>query len=124
MTPATAGAVLAGVALTPSDQLLMKCGMSSDGVRAAIATEQPVAIVTQVALSPWVIGGLACFVLSVGLWLSVLSKLNVSQAYPCVALGFVMTMLGGHFIFDEVIGLARIAGLALIVSGVGIVALS
>ena len=47
-----------------------------------------------------------------------------SQAYPCVALGFVFTMLGGHFLFGEIINLARIAGLALIVTGVVVVAVS
>ncbi len=124
MTRLTAASLVISVLLTTCSQLLMKLGMSSVGVRAALAKGDPLATVVQIALSPWIIAGLTCFALSVGLWLNVLSKLNVSQAYPCVALGFVLTMLGGHFLFGEIINLVRVAGLALILAGVGVVALS
>lgn len=124
MTRTTAAFLLTSVLLTTCSQLLMKLGMISAGVRAAMGKGDPRSVILEIALSPWIIIGLTCFALSVGLWLNVLSKLNVSQAYPCVALGFVLTMLGGHFLFGEIINLARVAGLALIVAGVGIVAIS
>jgi multidrug transporter EmrE-like cation transporter len=41
-----------------------------------------------------------------------------------LALGFVLTMLGGHFLFGEAVSPARIAGLVLIVAGVGVVGLN
>jgi len=124
MKLATIIAIVLSVSLTSTAQLLLKFGMSAPNVKAAIASSRPVALLTGVALSPWVIGGLICFALSVGLWLSVLSKVNVSQAYPCAALGFVLTMLGGHFLLGEVISISRLLGLALIVFGVGVVALN
>src|ERR1700733_36947 len=123
MTWATALSLLISILLTNSSQFLMKFGVTSDKVRAAIATGDIVKIVTQVALSPWVVAGIACFGLSFVLWLFVLSRLNVSQAYPCVPLGFVLTLIGGHFLFGETIDLARAGGLALIIAGVGIIAL-
>jgi len=124
MTLSTAMALLSSILLTTGSQLLLKLGMISPAIRATIAKGETLPTMIQVALSPWIIAGLACFALSVGLWLRVLATLNLSQAYPCVALGFVLTMVGGHFLFGEVISPARIGGLALIIAGVGIVATS
>jgi drug/metabolite transporter (DMT)-like permease len=124
MNFATIIAMVLSVLLTSTAQLLLKFGMSAVNVKVAIASGRPVTLLTGVAFSPWVIGGLICFGLSVGLWLSVLSKVNVSQAYPCVSLGFVLTMLGGHFLLGEVISMGTLLGLMLIVFGVGVVALS
>lgn len=123
MTVPLAVALLTSVLLTTCSQLLMKFGMSAVAVKQAIAKGDPAGILWHVALSPFILGGLSCFAISVCLWLGVLSRLNVSQAYPCVALGFVLTMLGGHYLFGETISLLQTAGLALIISGVGIVAL-
>jgi len=123
MSRTTALSLLISILLTNCSQFLMKFGVTSDKVRAAIATGHIVKIITQVALSPWVVAGIACFGLSFVLWLFVLSRLNVSQAYPCVALGFVLTLIGGHFLFGEAIDLPRAGGLALIIAGVGIIAL-
>ena len=51
---------------------------------------QPIDTVASIITSPWVLGGLTCFGLSAVVWLLVLARMNLSQAYPCVALGFVL----------------------------------
>ena len=67
--------------------------------------------------------GFACYGLSAIVWMFVLSKWDVSKAYPMVGLGFVLTLpLGGHM--GEQITLPRVAGVMLIVVGVLLVSRS
>jgi len=117
--------ILISVLLSAASQLMMKAGMSTVSVQRAFAPGQGVlAIVEAVAKSPLVVLGLMCFAASAAAWLWVLSKIDVSQAYPCVALGIVITALGGSVLFGEPLGLVRMAGVGVIVVGVIIVALS
>ena len=41
--------------------------------------------------NPWLIAGMACYVVSIGVWLIVLSELEVSVAYPLLSVGYVIT---------------------------------
>jgi hypothetical protein len=47
---------------------------------------------------------------SLVLWIGALSKVNLSWAYPCVALGFVLTVARGHLIFGEAVSLSKLLG--------------
>jgi drug/metabolite transporter (DMT)-like permease len=64
------------------------------------------------------------YVLGAGLWLLVLSKVDVSLAYPFVGLGFIMTMLLGWLFLHEGVGVERIIGTLLIAGGVVLVSRS
>jgi drug/metabolite transporter (DMT)-like permease len=119
------GLILVSVLLTAGAQILLKAGMSSTGVQAALAAQKaPLDLVLAVALSPLVVVGLVCFGLAAVVWLMVLSKIPVSQAYPFVALATVITVLGGHFLMGEPISALRIAGVAAIGAGVVLVSFS
>lgn len=50
-----------------------------------------------VVLNPWFIAGMTCYVVSIGVWLIVLSKLEVSVAYPLLSIGYVITAAVGFF---------------------------
>jgi drug/metabolite transporter (DMT)-like permease len=51
------------------------------------------------------------------LWVGILSVTPLSRAYPFVALAFVLTPLLGGLLFDEVISIRLIGGMALILCG-------
>jgi multidrug transporter EmrE-like cation transporter len=68
--------------------------------------------------------GLFAYVASAGVWLYVLSQLEVSKAYPFVGLGFVLTMLFAYLFLNEPITALKLTGTLLIVSGVVLVSLS
>jgi multidrug transporter EmrE-like cation transporter len=106
------------VALSAAAQLAMKTGMSS----AAPAGTGLGQAYGQALTSPWVWGGLALYGLSAVLWLWVLSRLDVSLAYPLVSLGFVLTMWAGVFWLGEPWSWQRLAGAGLIVAGVLVLA--
>ena len=44
------------------------------------------------------LSGILCYGLSLLFWLYVLSKIELSRAYPLVSLGYVFTLLLGHFL--------------------------
>ena len=73
----------------------------------------------------WPIGlGLLLYGLSTILWIYVLRSVELSYAYPLISLGYVLVFLASYFLFNEPIGLARLAGLALIIAGITLVARS
>lgn len=112
---------LASIALSAVAQVLLKLGMTDGDVRGAIASGSPIGIVQAVLLSPGVVGGLVLYGLGTVLWLAVLARAELSQAYPFVGLSFVLTAAMGYFLFADALTLGRIAGIALIVAGVVLV---
>lgn len=63
-------------------------------------------------------GGISCYGLSMVFWLYVLSKMELSKAYPMVSLGYVFTLIIGYFLLNESINTFKIVGILLIVCGV------
>jgi len=68
--------------------------------------------------NPWFIGGLVLYALSVINWVFVLSRLDLSVAYPLMSLGYVLTLLAGVLLFSETLSGPRIAGIVTIMVGV------
>ncbi len=116
--------IIVSVVLTSAAQILLKLGMSSPAVQLALKGGVLGDTMWAVATSIAVLGGLAMFALSVVLWLLVLSRVDVSFAYPFVALGMVLTVLSGRLLLGEPLTMLRLGGLALIVIGVILVAMS
>lgn len=56
------------------------------------------------------------------LWIHLLRSAPLGRLYPYMALSFVMVTLAGATLFDERIGVAHWAGLALIVGGLVVIA--
>ncbi len=68
--------------------------------------------------------GIISYGFSFLLWIKVLSKVELSYAYPMVSLGYVLIMIFSYFFFKENITPIRIVGVALIMIGVVLVARS
>ena len=113
--------ILASVGLGAVAQVLMKLGMPAGPMRAALATGAPLRIAVAVLTSPGVMGGLALYGIGTVLWLGVLSRVELSQAYPFVGLSFVLAAVLGYFVFADAVSATRVAGIALIVAGVVLV---
>ncbi len=67
---------------------------------------------------PYIVLGFGLYGVSAILWLQVLSKLDISVAFPMVSVTYVATLFVGRFLFDEPVNLSRIVGVLLICSGV------
>ena len=75
------------------------------------------AVAPRVVLNPFVILGLLTFVISMASHLLVLSRVDLSFAYPFLSLAYVVAALYAHFVFHEDVNAYRIAGIGLICLG-------
>ncbi len=109
---------LVSIAMGAVAQVMFKVGMETPAVRAALLAGSKVGVFRAVALGAWVPGGLALYVLGTVLWLAVLARVELSQAYPFVGLSFVLTTIFGWLLFGDALSVSRIAGIVAIVIGV------
>lgn len=68
-------------------------------------------------LNPWFIAAMGCYAVSIGVWLVVLSRLEVSAACPLLSIGHVITAVVGFCFLGESVTISRVAGTALICAG-------
>lgn len=109
--------ILAGVLLNAAAQALLKKGMLTVGYfEFSLANFVPVA--WRVGTNAFIIAGLSCYVISVGIWMMVLSRVDVSFAYPFLSVGYVVVAVVGYYYFNETIDMNRLFGIALICLGV------
>lgn len=107
------------IMLSVAAQFSLKAGMSGDSVRALLA--QPYSFRTfYILLDKYVLTGFLLYGLGAVIWLGVLSKWDVSKAYPLVGLGFVFTIIVGYLLGEQISPL-RVAGVILICAGVFLV---
>ncbi len=109
--------ILAGVLLNAVAQLALKQGMRTIG-HFVFNLESMMGAGISAMLNPFILSGLFCYVLSVGIWLLVLSRVEVSYAYPLLSFGYIVTALAGRYCFNEAMGLTRGAGILVICVGV------
>ena len=117
------GIILTSVLLNCTAQLGMKKGMMAvgeitNGVQGMISAFPN--MITNGYL--WLSG--VCYVLSIGLWLIVLSKVDVSYAYPFLSIGYVLSAIVGYFVFNEAVTPIRIVGIIVICVGVVLISRS
>ncbi|HET7524872.1 MAG TPA: EamA family transporter [Burkholderiaceae bacterium] len=119
----TAALIVTGVLLNAAAQLLLKVGVTPLGpLSVGLDNALPTALRV---LSQWpVLGGLACYVVSVGVWIVGLSRVDVSVAYPMLSLGYVVNAVAAWWLLGEAVGAMRSAGVFLILCGVWLVARS
>lgn len=117
------GLVIFSVFLSVSAQILLKYGMSSLSIPQAFQVSVFNGVYTTLT-NVSVFAGLFTYVASAGVWMYVLSKLDVSKAYPFVGLGFVLTMFFGYFFLNEPITTMKFTGTLLIVAGVVLISAS
>jgi multidrug transporter EmrE-like cation transporter len=113
--------ILASVSTNAAAQLLLRWA-ARDGLTPAQGWS--LASFIELVLRPGIIGGLACYALSVVVWVTVLSRAEVSFAYPFLGLGFVLVTFASAVLLGEAISVQRLAGTALIALGVVVLARS
>jgi multidrug transporter EmrE-like cation transporter len=110
--------LLIAVSLGAAGQVCLKLGVNQLGAGVGVLG------VLRGIFTPYVFSGFVCYGLSSIVYLMALQKLDLSYAYPFVALSFVMVTLLSWWLLDETLPLLRVAGLVLIMGGVLTVAAS
>jgi multidrug transporter EmrE-like cation transporter len=115
--------ILAVVVTNAMSQMLLKQGMNTIG-NFSFEGASLVRMLPVVAFNPYVVGGLAVLVFSMGLHLMALSRVELSFAYPFLSVSYVLVLLAGYIWFGEAINASRVLGVALICLGTFFVARS
>ena len=123
MTAISFTLLLAGVLLNAAAQLLLKAGTNAVGPF-EFSTVNAVPVGMKLALEPHILGGIACYVVSVVVWILALSRVEVSVAYPMLSIGYVVNAVAAYYLFGEAVSAARLVGIGVIILGVFIVARS
>jgi multidrug transporter EmrE-like cation transporter len=119
------GWILCGVLLNAAAQLLLKAGAASAGpISMQAGSAALLGTASGLARHPAVLGGLACYAISVVVWIVALSRVQVSIAYPMLSIGYVVNALLAWWLFGEDLNAQRWMGIAVIVVGIVIVARS
>jgi multidrug transporter EmrE-like cation transporter len=123
MTATSFTLLLAGVLLNAAAQLLLKAGTNAVGpFEFSAANAVPVSV--KLALEPHILGGIACYVVSVVVWILALSRVEVSVAYPMLSIGYLVNAVAAYYLFGEAVSATRLVGIGVIILGVFIVARS
>jgi multidrug transporter EmrE-like cation transporter len=115
--------VLIGVLLNAAAQLLLKAGTNAFEVL-GLSAERPLQSAIRVATEPHIAAGLACYVISVGVWIVALSRAPVSVAYPMLSIGYIVNALAAWWLFAEPLTAQKMLGIAVIAVGVALVSRS
>lgn len=106
------------IVLNALANILMKVAMRGQGKTTA-STE----LITKALFNPVLLSGLLSFALALVAYCYVLSKLNLSIAYPLMtSLGFLIVILVSWLFLGEVITKIQIIGFICIIAGVWMVA--
>lgn len=107
--------ILLSVLLNCAAQLLIRKGMLVEG---EVGMQNMLSHVGSMIINLWLWGAMFCYALSILLWMSVLSKVEVSYAYPFLSVGYVVSAVAGYALFNENLSPIRVAGIIVICIGV------
>lgn len=117
MSITTFGFILTGILLNAVAQLLLKAGTNAVGAIHLTAQNwfsTGIKLATQLPI----LGGLACYVVSVGVWIIGLSRVDVTIAYPLLSIGYIVNAIGAWYFLGEVVSAQRLLAIAIIIVGV------
>ncbi len=111
--------VFISVALSALAQTVFKIGVERIQVDADASVFSKAMIML---FSPYVLSGLALYGMGTVLWLFALRQLDLTLAYPFVAMSFILVLIFGTLFLGEPLTGGRILGVSLIVFGLIVIA--
>ena len=113
----TFGFILTGILLNAAAQLLLKKGTNAIGA-IHLTIDNWFSTAIQVATQWPILGGLACYVISLVVWIIGLSRVDVTIAYPLLSIGYVVNAIGAWYFLGEPLSLQRLLAISVIIVGV------
>lgn len=113
--------IIVAMLLGAAGQILLKMGMNLVGSLDAVNWARPLDFFVPVFSQPLVWLGLALYGLSSLLWLVVLSRFDLSYAYPMLASMYIVLPVLSRFLLNESIPPLRWLGMVIVLVGVVLV---
>ena len=124
MNLSTFAFIISGVLLNAIAQVLLKAGTNALGGAIHLTMSNAFQTFVKVISQLPILGGLACYALSLVVWIMGLSRTDVTIAYPMLSLGYVVAALGAWMFLGETISPQRLLAIAVIMVGVALLARS
>jgi drug/metabolite transporter (DMT)-like permease len=119
LTPGTILMLLVNVILGSTGQILLKYGttklhrlQSHQGFASSLLDS------FKGIFTPYVFLGFCVYAISAVLWIRILRQVNLSFAYPTIAISYIIVTIGSILIFHEKVSTVMAFGLLLIAAGV------
>ncbi len=109
--------ILFSVSLNALAQLFIRQGMLQIG-KVSLKLDQLWYMAWRSLTNWYLLGGMLCYAVSIITWMVVLSRVNVSLAYPFLSVGYIITAVLAYFILNEPLTLQKMIGIAVICLGV------
>lgn len=120
---ATYGLIGLSVVVGVVGQTVIKLGVensiSGEGI-----SNVPISVLAQSIRSPLVLLGLFLYGVGAAAWILVLSRVDLSFAYPFLALNFILITISSRILLSETVPLLRWLGILIICAGILVVAVS
>lgn len=114
--------ILISISIAILGQFCLKAGMNQVGRISGADVARPAEIVAKVAGVPLVWIGLVLYGVSAIFWLVVLSRVDLSFAYPILGFSYVIVLVISKMFLHEEVTLTRWVGAAIISVGVALIA--
>lgn len=114
--------IISGVILNACAQLLLKAGTNALGGAIHLTMSNWFQTFIKVVTQAPILGGLACYGISLVVWIIGLSRTDVTIAYPMLSLGYVVSAFGAWMFLGEAVSPQRLAAIGVIVVGVVLLA--
>lgn len=115
--------IFTSVLLGALGQVSMKKGMMYLGsISLKFSTLFP--SLARMLTSPFVLLGIFLYAVSTIFWLTVLSRVDLSYAYPMISISYVLVLILSWVFFNERLAFMRILGILLICGGVFVISRS
>ena len=121
MTATAFAFLFTGVLLNACAQLLLKAGTNVLGV-ISLTRDDWWDTLWRMGTQGYFVAGVACYMISLVVWIMGLSRVPVSVAYPMLSLGYVINAVAAYYLFGESVTMTRWLGIGFIVLGVWLVA--
>ena len=114
--------ILISVVIGGVGQVLLKKGMDDIGqLTLSLPWRQLGATLWRIGTNPYVFIGLVVYLGATVFWLVALSRVDLSYAYPCASLSYVILLLASWLLLKESITPVRLIGTLIICLGVFII---
>ena len=123
MSLASFALIFTGVLLNAAAQIMLKAGANRVGPL-EIEAGALAGAARELAFSLPIAGGIACYVVSVVVWIVALTRVEVSLAYPMLSIGYVINAIAAWMLFGEQLTPLRLTGILVIILGVYLLAAS
>lgn len=107
--------ILLDIVMVVAGQFCMKFGINKVGAFNSMPTSQ---FLVKAFTTPIILLGIALYAISAVVWIAILSKVELSFAYPLLSIGYVLILLVSWAFLGEQMNFFKVLGIIFIVFGI------